>query len=286
MDLSIVTVPWNVRDLVRENFKAIYKNTSNIDFEVFAVDNDSRDNTDEMIRAEFPQVNLIANKHNLGFAKACNQGIEKSRGRYVLLLNPDMRVLPGTLEKMVGWMDEHKEAGVAGCHLIKENGETVQHVRRYPTVLNQLAIILKLPHFFPGVLDNYLMRNFDYKKEAEADSVRGSFFMIRREVIDKIGGLDERYFIWFEEVDYCRQAKLAGYKIMYTPITDCIDRIGKSFSQVKRGVTQKYFRDSMLKYFKKWQPRWQYLILKMAWPVGMFMAWAGEKLNFKNKART
>lgn len=279
-------VPWNVRDLVRKNLSAIYGNTSNIDFEVFAVDNDSKDSTVEMIKKEFPQVNVIANNYNAGFARANNQGIKESKGRYVLLLNPDMEVFPGTLETMVKWMDERKDVGVAGCRLINEKGITIPHTRRYPSVWNQLAIILKLPHFFPGVLDNYLMRNFDYKKEAEVDSVRGSFFMIRREVIDKIGGLDERYFIWFEEVDYCRQAKLAGYKIMYTPITDCIDRIGKSFSQVKRGVTQKYFRDSMLKYFKKWQPRWQYLILKMAWPVGMFMAWAGEKLNFKNKART
>jgi len=282
MDLSIITVPWNVRDLVRENFKAIYKNTQNIDFEVFSVDNNSKDGTTEMIRKEFPQVKIIFNKHNIGFAKANNQAIKESKGRYILLLNPDMRVLPGTLEKMVKWMDKHPEVGVAGLHLIKENGETVLHVRKFPKFLDQLAIVLKIPHVFPSILNKYLAKNFDYTKSIEVDSIRGSFFMIRREVIEKIGGLDERYFVWFEEVDYCKQVKNLGYKIMYTPNVECVDFVGKSFSQVPRGKTQKYFKDSMLKYFKKWHPRWQYYILKLVWPVGLFIAWASHKLKIKN----
>ncbi len=286
MDLSIITVPWNTRDLVRENFKAIYKNTQNIDFEIFSIDNDSKDGTTEMIRKEFPEVHAIFNDYNVGFAKANNQGIRESKGRYVLLLNPDMRVLPGTLEKMVKWMDKHPEAGVAGCHLIKENGETVPHVRRFPSFLDQLAIILKLPHIFPSILNKYLVKDFDYTKEAEVDSVRGSFFIIRREVIEKIGGLDERYFIWFEEVDYCKQVKNLGYKVMYTPSVECVDYVGKSFSQVPRGKTQRYFKDSMLKYFKKWHPIWQYYILKLAWPIGLVMAWLGEKVNYERKAKT
>ena len=286
MDLSIIMVPWNVRDLARENLKSIYKNTSNIEFEVFAVDNDSKDNTDEMIRNEFPQVKLIANNYNAGFARANNQAIKMAKGRYILLLNPDMRVLPGTLETMVKWMDEHPEAGVAGCHLINGDGETVPHVRRFPTVWDQLAIILKLPHLFPRILDKYLRRDFNYSKETEVDSIRGSFFMIRREIIDKIGELDERYFIWFEEVDYCRQVKNAGWKVMYTPAVQCVDYVGKSFAQVKRGVAQKYFRDSMLKYFKKWHLAWQYLILKIAWPLGMLFTYLGDILKLKSKIRT
>jgi GT2 family glycosyltransferase len=281
MDLSIITVPWNVKDLVRENFKAIFANTENIEFEVISVDNDSKDGTTEMIKAEFPQVTSIFNNYNAGFAKANNQGIKISRGRYVLLLNPDMRVLPGTLEKMVRWMDGHKDVGVAGCHLINEKGETVLHVRRFPTVWDQLFIILKLPHLFPNLLGKYLMRDFDYTKEAEADSIRGSFFMIRWEVIDKLGGLDERYFLWFEEVDYCRQAKNAGWKLMYTPAVKCIDHVGKSFGQVPRGRTQIYFRDSMLKYFKKWHPFWQYWVLKIAWPIGIFIALIVEEVRSK-----
>lgn len=286
MDLSIITVPWNVKDLVKQNFKAIYKNTQNINFEIFAIDNDSKDGTADMIRKEFPQVNLIANNYNAGFAKANNQGIRKSKGRYVLLLNPDMRVLDGTLEKMIEWMDENKKVGIAGCHLIKENNETVSHTRRYPTLFDQLAIVLKLPHIFKNILNKYLMKDFDYSKEAKVDSIRGSFFMIRREVIEKLDGLDERYFIWFEEVDFCKQAKNAGWNIAYTPVVECVDYVGKSFTQVKGGVTQKYFRDSMLKYFKKWHPIWQYWILKIFWILGYFISFLGNKFNFKSKAKT
>jgi hypothetical protein len=268
MDLSIITVPWNVKDLVRKNLKNIFKNTSNLKFEVIAVDNDSRDGTTEMIKTEFPEVKSIFNDYNAGFAKANNQGIKIAQGRYVLLLNPDMRVKPGTLETMVKWMDEHPEAGVAGCKLIKEDGEVVPHVRRYPSIFDQAMIILKVPHICSKVLDHYLWRDFDYDKEQEVDSIRGSFFMIRREVLDKLGGLDERYFLWFEEVDFCKQVREAGYKVMYTPVTECFDYVGKSFAQVPTGKLQNIFQDSMIKYFKKWQPAWQVVVLKMVWPIG------------------
>lgn len=302
MDLSIITVPWNVKDLVRENFKALYANPQGIGFEVFAVDNDSKDGTAQMIATEFPQVNLIANNFNAGFAKANNQAIRMAQGRYILLLNPDMRVLPDTLKKMVDWMDAHPEAGVAGCRLTSEDGTTMKHVRRYPTLWDQLAIVLKLPHVFPGILKKYLYDDFDYSREAEVDSIRGSFFMIRKEALDKamIGKksdffddskctlplLDERYFIWFEEVDFCRQIRMAGFKVMYTPVAECIDFVGKSFSQVKRGVTQNYFRDSMLKYFKKWHGPCEYFILKTAWPIGFMITWILVKIGYQGKART
>jgi len=283
MDLSIITVPWNVKDLVRKNFKAIYKNTSNIEFEVISVDNDSKDGTTEMIRREFPQVNAIFNDYNAGFAKANNQGIEVSKGRYVLLLNPDMEVKPDTLETMVKWMDNHSEAGIAGCKLTKENGEIVPHVRRYPGILDQVAIILKIPHIFPQVLNHYMWRGFDYEKEQAVDSIRGSFFMIRREVLDKLGGLDETYFLWFEEVDFCRQVTKAGYKVMYTPVTECQDYIGKSFAQVPGGKLQNIFQNSMLSYFKKWHPAWQVLVLKMIWPLGKLMYLVLNAIKFKKK---
>jgi GT2 family glycosyltransferase len=275
MDLSIIIVSWKVKNILRENLETIYKNTGNIDFEIFVVDNNSGDGTVEMVKNIFPKVDLIANSENLGFAKANNQAIDKAKGRYVLLLNPDMRILPGALEKMISWMDSHPQAGIAGCRLVNEKNETIKHVRKFPTLIDQLAIILKLPHLFPKILDKYIISDFDYFREAEVDSIRGSFFMIRRKLIEKIGGLDERYFIWFEEVDYCKQAILAGWKVFFTPAADCVDLVGQSFFKVKRGVKQNYFRDSMLEYFKKWHPVWQHYILKIAWiivrPAAIFL---------------
>jgi GT2 family glycosyltransferase len=287
MNLSIIIVSWNVGEKLRENLRAIF-NSENGDFsyEVFVIDNNSRDGTIEMISAEFPQVKLIANQENFGFARACNQGIRIARGDYILLLNPDMRIFPETLKNMVGWMDNHKEAAIAGCRLINEKGETIKQARRFPTIWDQLAIVLKLPHLSSGILNKYLQVNFDYSQAVKVDSIRGGFFMMREEAIDKIGLLDEQFFLWFEEVDYCRRAKEAGLEVWYTPVAECVDYVGQSFKQVKRGVTQKYFRDSMLKYFKKWQPLWQYYLLKIAWPFGIFLTWAGELGGFKARAKT
>ena len=294
MDLSIIIVSWNVREKLKSNLITLYQNQGSISFEVFVVDNNSADRTAGMVKKEFPQVELIANQENLGFAKANNQAIKQSfdnaqdraKGDFILLLNPDMRVMPGTLEKMVKWMRENKQAAVAGCHLIDEQGNTIKHVRRFPTVWNQLAIVLKLPHIFPSVLNKYLWDDFNYSKAQKVDSVRGGFFLIRQETVKKIGILDERYFLWFEEVDFCWRVEQKGGEVWYTPVAKCVDYVGQSFKQLLRGQAQKYFRDSQLKYFKKWHSWWECLLLKLAWPIGMLLTWIGNRVKFKVKART
>lgn len=286
MDLSIIIVSWNVREKLEANLKAIYNSEGNLNLEIFVVDNNSEDDSAEMVAGEFPKIKLIANKENLGFAKANNQAIKKASGDFILLLNPDMRVFPDTLKNMVEWMRKNKQASVAGCHLVGANGETIKHVRRFPGFLDQLAIVLKLPHLFPEILNKYLRVDFDYEKSAPVDSIRGSFFMIRKDAINKIGLLDEEFFIWFEEVDYCKRVKNNGGEVWYTPAAMCLDYVGQSFSQVSGGKRQKYFRDSMLKYFKKWHPLWQCLILEIAWIAGILIAGIGEKLKLKSKTKT
>lgn len=285
-DLSIIIVSWNVKDKLKDNLNALFKSHDNTWFEVFVVDNNSSDGTALMIKQEFPQVKMIANQENLGFAKACNQGIKQAQGDFILLLNPDMKVFPDALGKMVEWMKQNKQAWVAGCHLVDEQDNTVKHARRFPAIWDQLAIVLKLPHLLPGILNKYLRKDFDYSKFVGVDSIRGGFFMTRSEVIKKIGMLDERYFLWFEEVDYCKRVKQAGGEVWYTPDAKCIDYVGQSFKQLSQGKAQKYFRSSQLKYFKKWQPVWQYWLLKLAWPAGLFIAWLGERLKIKSKVKT
>ena len=285
MDLSIIIVSWKVKDLLKVNLTSIFQNKPGFEFEVFLVDNNSGDGTVEMVKDKFREVKLIENKENLGFAQANNQAIKKTQGEYILLLNPDMKVLPDTLDNLIEEAEKYPEAGVMGCHLTDKNGKTVPQVRKFPGFWDQLAIILKIPHIFPGVLNKYLVKNFDYTRGAEVDSIRGSFFLIRREVIEQIGGLDERFFLWFEEVDYCRRVREAGWKIVYTPKARCVDNVGRSFSQVKRGETQKYFRDSMLKYFRKWKPGWQYYLLKLVWPLGILITYIFEKLKIKRGCR-
>lgn len=278
MDLSIIIVSWNVKEKLKDNLRALYE-SQNINFEVFVVDNNSADGTCEMVKKYYPKVKLISNRENLGFAKANNQAIKLSSGRYVLLLNPDMRVFDDTLSNIFSWMNAHEHAWVAGCRLIDESARIIKQVRRFPALMDQLAVILKIPHLFPGVLDKYLKNDFDYSKSASVDSIRGGFFMIRKQAIETIGLLDERFFLWFEEVDYCRRVKEAGGEIWYMPTAECIDLMGQSFKQVNLAVKQKYFRDSMLKYFKKWQPGYEYWILRLAWPVGLLIVWLMDKLN-------
>jgi len=285
MDISIIIVSWNVREKLKDNLRAIFE-SKDINLEVFVVDNNSADGSVEMVKKYYPKVKVIANQENLGFAKANNQAIKRASGKYILLLNPDMRVFDDTLARMFSWMNAHEKAWVAGCRLIDESARIVKQVRRFPMLLDQLEIILKIPHIFPSVTNKYLMDDFDYLKSASVDSVRGGFFMIRREVIKKIGLLDERFFLWFEEVDYCKRVKEAGGEVWYMPTAECIDLVGQSFKQVNVLIKQKYFRDSMLEYFKKWRPSYEYNILKLAWPIGLAMVKIGEKLKIKHQAKT
>ena len=286
MDLSIIIVSWKVKDKLRENLTALFNNQSDFSFEVFVIDNHSQDGTVEMVRSYFPQVKLIANDKNFGFARASNQAIRYATGRYILLLNPDIKVFPETLANMLGWMDNHLKAIVAGCRLIDQQGRIIKQVRAFPTVWNQLAIVLKIPHLFPAILNKYIRVDFDYSQAAPIDSIRGSFFMIRRETIEKVGLLDEQFFLWFEEVDYCRRVSQAGGQVWYTPVAECLDYLGQSFKQVSRGQAQKYFRESQLKYFKKWQPVWQCWLLDLAWPIGLIISWLADIFNLTSRAKT
>jgi len=277
MDLSVIIVSWKVRERLLKNLEALYKSQGNFSWEVFVVDNDSGDGTVEAVQARFPEVKVIANDQNLGFAKANNQAIKQAQGDFILLLNPDMLVQTDSLEKMLGFMKSQPSAVVASARLYDESGKILKHVRKFPIWRDQALIILKLPHLFPACLNKYLQSDFDYNQAAAVDSVRGSFFMISRLAYKKISGqerplLDERYFIWFEEVDFCRQVKKLGGEVWYTPLVSAIDGVGQSFKRVKTGQTQKYFRASMLSYFKKWEPRWQACFLSVLWPIGIGLA--------------
>ena len=276
MDLSVVIVSWKVKNKLKENLNALFNSQGDFKFEVFVVDNNSDDGSAEMIKNEFPLVMLIANSDNRGFAAANNQALELASGDYILLLNPDMQVNVDTLAQALTWVKKNPQATVTGCKLVNSQGEIVKQVRRFPKLSDQLAVTLKLPHLFPGIINKYLCSNFDYEKSAKVDSIRGAFFLINRENYKKISGqetplLDERYFIWFEEVDFCREVYKLGGEVWYTPVASCLDYVGQSFKQVDRGKTQEYFSDSMLKYFQKWETEQEFKILKFVWKIVRFV---------------
>jgi GT2 family glycosyltransferase len=253
MDLSIIIVSWNVRDLLEKCLSSIFNNVHNINYEVFVVDNDSIDETSKMVLEKFPRVNLIRSKKNLGFAGGNNLAIREAKGKYILLLNPDTEIIDGAMERMVKFMRSRPEVGIAGPKIFNPNKTLQPSVRRFPTIIDQLLIFLKFTHFLPniGPLKRYFATDFDYTQPNEVDQVMGAFFMVKREVFDKIGLLDEKFHLWFEEVDFCRRAKNAGYKIMYNSEAKIIHYGGQSFKQRMTLIKQWLFFKSMVYYFWK-----------------------------------
>ncbi len=276
----MITVTWNSAEKIREQMQSVREGCEKIAFEQIVVDNGSIDNTVEIVRSFF-HVKLIANATNTGFAAANNQGVKIAQGDFLLFLNPDMKVEPGSLDKLMEWLARHPDAGLVSCKLTDEKGNfsPVAGPRRFPTVWDQAALLLKLPHLFPSILNRYLMADFEPDREQEVDSVRGSFMLLRREVAERLGwAFDPRYFIWFEDVDLCREVKRLGYKVMYTPIISCVDFVGQSF--VKRATLwkQKNFTTSMLAYFQKWEPGHKWIWIWLLRPMAISLTWLMRSL--------
>lgn len=282
MNLSVITVTWNSAKLIGEQIESVKIGCQNISFEEIVVDNGSTDETVKIVAKKYPWVKLVDNKKNLGFSTSNNIAAKMSSGEFLLFLNPDMRVAAGSLDKMVEWMRSRSDVGLASCKLVDERGHLNADAqpRRFPGLFDQLAIILKFPHIFPSILDRYMFKDFDADKEQEVDSVRGSFMIMRREVFEKLGfAFDPRYFIWFEDVDTCREVQRLGYKVVHTPIISCVDYIGQSFKQRTTLWKQKNFTKSMLQYFQKWTPSYTWIWIAVFRPVGIAMAWVNDKLN-------
>lgn len=282
MDLSIITVTWNSKHHIDTLIESIHAASQEHGIEHIIVDNASPDNTAAYIQSKHPDIKLIANDTNKGFAAANNQGYEQSSGKYVLFLNPDMVLQPQSLDILLNWFEDKNDIGIASCKLIDEHGNINNDAkpRRFPTIIDQLAILLKLPHIFPGILKKYRYENIDMQKEQIVDSVRGAFFLVRRELIEQVGfAFDPRYFIWFEEVDMCKEAYKHGYKVVYTPIISATDFIGQSFRQRESMWKQKHFTRSMLTYFQKWNPWYQWIWIWLARPIALAMTWLLTRLK-------
>ena len=278
--ISIIIVNYKVADLVEQCIASIYEHTKGVEFEVFMVDNASGDGVVERISSKFPEVTIIANNQNLGFATACNQGIEMAHGEYILLLNPDTELRDDAISKIVSKMDQDQQIGIAGVHLLNPDGSHQSSgVRRFPRPLDQLLLMLKVPHMGPigriGLMrpiNRYLMSDFDYTHDADVDQVMGAFFCIRHEVIKKIGFLDRGYFLWFEEVDFCKRAKNAGWCIRYFHDIEVIHHRGTSFKLVETFIKQTWMRRSLRRYMRKHHGRLVWLIFLILDPVFILLA--------------
>jgi len=219
MDLSIIIVTYKSERVIKDCLKSIYENTKGIDFEVIVLDNDSQDKTVEIIKNNFPQVDLVEIEENLGFSKGVNLGIKKSRGEAVLLMNPDMIVLSNTINKSLRHLNSDKDIGILGCKFVYPDYKLQASFGNYPTNFTELLYSTSLYKIFPYgkiIPQNFLSRE-KYSKTQTVDWVSGGFMMIKRKVIEKIGGLDERFFMYLEDVDYCKRVKMNEFDIVYFP---------------------------------------------------------------------
>lgn len=264
-DIAVIIVSWNVRDILLNNLEALSKSRG-VSFEIVVVDNHSKDGTVDVLRSDFPEVKIIANSENHGFSKACNQGIDASHARHILLLNPDMLVESDALAKTVAYLDAHPDVAVVSGKLLNKHGKPIYHFRRFPTIGDQLAVMFKLGKLFPKLLHRYHAVDLDPNYEQQVDTVRGSYFAINRTALESIGKLDERYFIWFEEVDYCKRVQSHKMKVMYVPSITAHDLVGQSFKQRHFFWKQSRFLRSMLAYFEKWHPGWRVWVIRLARP--------------------
>jgi GT2 family glycosyltransferase len=236
-DVSVVIVSWNTRDLLRECLRSVLAETRVVSCQVIVVDNASADGSAAMVAAEFPTARLVANRDNRGFAAANNQGMRHATGRYALFLNPDTRVLDGAIDKMVGFMDQEPEIAVGGCQVLVRQGVLQRTCFAFPSPLNLLLAFSHLDRLFPAI--RFLRRpdfgDWARDTQRDVDVVTGMFMLVRRKAIEQVGGMDEDYFVYGEEADWCFRFRRHGWRCTFTPIARIVhhDGGGKSTSQAR-----------------------------------------------------
>lgn len=278
--LSILIVNWNTRDLAVRCVDSVIRSAEDLDFEAIVVDNASSDGSYAALRERFganSRIKLISSRQNLGFAKANNLAFRSSSGEYIFLLNPDAEILPGSLKKLVKFLETDTDIGVAGPKIIDPEGGVQKSVRRFPDIWSSLVILLGLHRIFPP--KNYLMNGFDYNREQEVDQVMGAAMLTRRSLIEKIGFLDEGFWLWYEEVDFCKRVKQAGYKVVYYPEAEIMHYAGKSFVQMPAYERKKIMSRSLVHYFRKHGNWFDIFLIKLTAPIVLGLIWAAEGIE-------
>lgn len=251
--VSVCIVNWNTRDLLRDCLESVFRDKERrASLEVIVVDNASTDDSVEMVRGMFPQVRLLVNEENVGFAGANNRAFEMAEGRYLLLLNSDTIVLPGAVDEMVRFMEAHPDAGIAGCKLLNADGSLQPSCRSFPNLWILLLRALHLDRLFPdtGWAGANYMSHWNHNSVREVDVVQGSFMMVRREVLEDAGPLDEGFFMYSEETDWCYRARQKGWKTYFNPEAQIIHLGGQSSRRQPAKMTIIYHR-SLQQYFRK-----------------------------------
>ncbi len=238
VDLSIAIPSWNTRDLLDQCLESVFKGSDSLDREVIVVDNASSDGSADMVGARYPQVRLIRNRANLGFAGACNVAYRQSTGRYFMLLNSDTIVLDDALKSLVEFMDQHPDAGAAGCRLLNADRSLQRSCSCFPGPLTELFDALYLSKLFPRskTFACYPMSYWDFDHMRMVDFAGGSCLIVRRETISEVGLLDEGYFMYTEEADWCYRMWDQGWAVYFYPGAEVVHLGGESAQKYGNGL--------------------------------------------------
>ena len=264
--LSIVVLSYNTKKLLEQTLRSIPENDK---WEVIVVDNGSDDGSFEMLKSKYKKVKTIRNSKNLGFAGGNNVGIKASQGKYVMLLNSDTKIINDSIEKMVGYLEKNKEVGAVGPKLMLPDGaiDLACH-RSFPTPWNALSYFLKLEQTMPNskTFGGYHRTWEDFNESHDVEVISAGAMMVRREVIDEVGLLDEQFFLYGEDIDWCKRIYDAGWRIVYLPESVIIhfkSQSGKSKSGKKaketKNISRYHFFNTMKQYYEKHypnQPKW------------------------------
>lgn len=256
MDISIIIVTWNTKDLLQKCLDSIYKTIHDITFEIIVIDNASEDDTVVMLKGKFPHITLIKNSRNLGFGAANNQGLRIMRGRYALLLNSDTVLTIQAVEELFTFMETHPEAAMACGQLLNADGSKQNSMASFPSLLTLMTNMPLLEYLFPK---RYPSKRYNHKNPVEVDSGIGACLPVRKKAIDEVGMFDERYFSFFEETDWAYQMKKAGWKIFHIPTAFIYHLQGQSIGSDIRSRIE-FYRSRYL-FFRKWHSRAYYLLI-------------------------
>lgn len=287
--LSVVIVSFNTCDLLKKCLESLLKEVEGLAYEIIVVDNASKDASVTMVKSYFPEVKLIVSDKNLGFAAANNYAFYQAQGEYVVLLNSDAFLSSGALKIALKHMKNNPQVGIAGGRLVGEDGSWQPSARMFPSLLNDFLTISGLSARFPtSKLFGRVDRTWaDSTLEAEVDWVPGAFAIIPKEVLEKAGYFDERFFLYYEEVDLCRRIKALGYKICYWPDIKIIHLGGQSsktiehltFSSSGSQLTLWRMRSAFLYYYKHHGKLISYLAMQIEWVWNFLRAYKNSTLS-------
>ena len=261
-DLSIIIVSWNVRELLRKCLASVEAGRDSLTLQVIAVDGASTDGSPDMVAAGFPRVELIPCADNVGFPRGNNIGLARATGRFLLLLNPDTVVLGDALPRMIDHLEANPDIGLLGPQLLNPDGSIQSSRRRFPSLATGFFESTWLEGLAPGVLARYYALELSDNAIADVDWITGACIMGPRVVYERMGGLDEGYYMYSEELDWCRRIKDAGWRVVYFPRAQVIHHGAQSSEQA---VTARHinFQRAKLRYYRKYHGRMSASVLRL-----------------------